>query len=138
MRSPERSPPVTSWREGTLRRTSSTSANSAPATVKRHATSVAGGTAATLSRIATNVPPQRSVAATIAATALRSAERALITRASSARQVAMFQRGEVDYLVAPDATGVGLNMAVPPVALGGREKSAGRRDRRRGSRPCLG
>src|ERR1044072_8340852 len=75
MRSPERSPPVTSWREGTLRRTSSTSANSAPATVKRHATSVAGGTAATLSRIAAKRPPPRTGAATVAATPRRGRHR---------------------------------------------------------------
>src|SRR5207249_3920403 len=37
-------------------------------------------------------------------------------------QVAMFQRGEVDYLVATDAIGMGLNMDVTHVAFAGLEK----------------
>ena len=45
-------------------------------------------------------------------------------------QVAMFQRGEVDYLVATDAIGMGLNMDVCHVAFAGLEKFDGRRDRR--------
>ncbi|MEO6255220.1 MAG: helicase-related protein [Sphingomicrobium sp.] len=45
-------------------------------------------------------------------------------------QVAMFQRGEVDYLVATDAIGMGLNMDVNHVAFAGLEKFDGRRDRR--------
>ena len=45
-------------------------------------------------------------------------------------QVAMFQRGEVDYLVATDAIGMGLNMDVSHVAFAGLEKFDGRRDRR--------
>src|SRR4249919_1555583 len=45
-------------------------------------------------------------------------------------QVAMFQRGEVDYLVATDAIGMGLNMDVRHVAFAGLEKFDGRRDRR--------
>jgi ATP-dependent RNA helicase SUPV3L1/SUV3 len=45
-------------------------------------------------------------------------------------QVAMFQRGEVDYLVATDAIGMGLNMEVTHVAFAGLEKFDGRRDRR--------
>ena len=45
-------------------------------------------------------------------------------------QVAMFQRGEVDYLVATDAIGMGLNMDVVHVAFAGLEKFDGRRDRR--------
>src|SRR4051794_40761367 len=45
-------------------------------------------------------------------------------------QVAMFQRGEVDYLVATDAIGMGLNRGVPHVAFAGLEKFDGRRDRR--------
>jgi ATP-dependent RNA helicase SUPV3L1/SUV3 len=44
-------------------------------------------------------------------------------------QVAMFQRGEVDYLVATDAIGMGLNMDVTHVAFAGLEKFDGRRDR---------
>ncbi|QIL01630.1 helicase [Sphingomonas sinipercae] len=45
-------------------------------------------------------------------------------------QVAMFQRGEVDYLVATDAIGMGLNMDVTHVAFAGFEKFDGRRQRR--------
>ncbi|MDV3256606.1 MAG: helicase [Sphingomonas sp.] len=45
-------------------------------------------------------------------------------------QVGMFQRGEVDYLVATDAIGMGLNMDVTHVAFAGLEKFDGRRDRR--------
>ena len=45
-------------------------------------------------------------------------------------QVAMFQRGEVDYLVATDAIGMGLNMDVAHVAFAGLEKFDGRRERR--------
>ena len=45
-------------------------------------------------------------------------------------QVDMFQRGEVDYLVATDAIGMGLNMDVRQVAFAGLEKFDGRRDRR--------
>src|SRR5688500_13692188 len=45
-------------------------------------------------------------------------------------QVAMFQRGEVDYLVATDAIGMGLNMDVTHVAFAGVDKFDGRRDRR--------
>jgi ATP-dependent RNA helicase SUPV3L1/SUV3 len=45
-------------------------------------------------------------------------------------QVAMFQRGEVDYLVATDAIGMGLNMDVGHVAFAGLEKFDGLRDRR--------
>ena len=45
-------------------------------------------------------------------------------------QVAMFQRGEVDYLVATDAIGMGLNMDVTHVAFAGLEKFDGHGDRR--------
>src|SRR6476469_8878409 len=45
-------------------------------------------------------------------------------------QVAMFQRGEVDYLVATDAVGMGLNMDVTHVAFAGLNKFDGRRERR--------
>src|SRR5215218_2401925 len=45
-------------------------------------------------------------------------------------QVAMFQRGEVDYLVATDAIGMGLNMDVTHVAFAGLDKFDGRRARR--------
>ena len=45
-------------------------------------------------------------------------------------QVAMFQAGEVDYLVATDAIGMGLNMDVSHVAFASLEKFDGRRQRR--------
>src|SRR3954451_21100151 len=45
-------------------------------------------------------------------------------------QVDMFQRGEVDYLVATDAVGMGLNMDVTHVAFAGLSKFDGRRRRR--------
>jgi len=45
-------------------------------------------------------------------------------------QVDMFQRGEVDYLVATDAIGMGLNMDVTHVAFAGLDKFDGRRQRR--------
>lgn len=46
------------------------------------------------------------------------------------RQVAMFQAGEVDYLVATDAIGMGLNMDVAHVAFASLTKFDGRRVRR--------
>lgn len=45
-------------------------------------------------------------------------------------QVAMFQAGEVDYLVATDAIGMGLNMDVNHVAFASLRKFDGRRSRR--------
>ncbi len=45
-------------------------------------------------------------------------------------QVAMYQAGEVDYLVATDAIGMGLNMDVDHVAFAGLGKFDGRRRRR--------
>ncbi|UVO51183.1 helicase [Sphingomonas sp. SUN019] len=45
-------------------------------------------------------------------------------------QVAMFQAGEVDYLVATDAIGMGLNMDVAHVAFAGLHKFDGKRRRR--------
>ncbi len=45
-------------------------------------------------------------------------------------QVAMFQAGEVDYIVATDAIGMGLNMDVAHVAFAGLTKFDGRRQRR--------
>lgn len=45
-------------------------------------------------------------------------------------QVAMFQSGEVDYLVATDAIGMGLNMDIAHVAFAGLHKFDGRRQRR--------
>ncbi|MFS0738271.1 helicase-related protein [Sphingomonas sp. 1P06PA] len=45
-------------------------------------------------------------------------------------QVAMFQAGEVDYIVATDAIGMGLNMDVAHVAFASLRKFDGRRQRR--------
>ena len=45
-------------------------------------------------------------------------------------QVAMFQSGEVDYLVATDAIGMGLNLDVAHVAFASLRKFDGRRQRR--------
>ena len=45
-------------------------------------------------------------------------------------QVAMFQAGEVDYLVATDAIGMGLNLDVAHVAFAGLSKFDGQRQRR--------
>ncbi len=45
-------------------------------------------------------------------------------------QVAMYQAGEVDYLVATDAIGMGLNMDVDHVAFAGLAKFDGKRRRR--------
>jgi ATP-dependent RNA helicase SUPV3L1/SUV3 len=45
-------------------------------------------------------------------------------------QVAMYQAGEVDYLVATDAIGMGLNMDVSHVAFAGLGKFDGKRQRR--------
>ncbi|WP_076070209.1 helicase-related protein [Sphingomonas montana] len=45
-------------------------------------------------------------------------------------QVAMFQAGEVDYLVATDAIGMGLNMDVTHVAFASLRKYDGKRQRR--------
>lgn len=45
-------------------------------------------------------------------------------------QVAMFQAGEVDYLVATDAIGMGLNMDVAHVAFASLDKFDGQRQRR--------
>jgi ATP-dependent RNA helicase SUPV3L1/SUV3 len=47
-------------------------------------------------------------------------------------QVAMFQAGEVDYLVATDAIGMGLNLDVDHVAFAGLHKFDGQRRRRLG------
>lgn len=46
------------------------------------------------------------------------------------RQVALFQQGEVDYLVATDAIGMGLNLDVTHVAFAGLSKYDGLRQRR--------
>jgi ATP-dependent RNA helicase SUPV3L1/SUV3 len=46
------------------------------------------------------------------------------------RQVALYQAGEVDYLVATDAIGMGLNLDIAHVAFAGLSKYDGRRQRR--------
>ena len=46
------------------------------------------------------------------------------------RQVALYQSGEVDYLVATDAIGMGLNLDVHHVAFAGLSKYDGQRQRR--------
>ncbi|MFA7588351.1 MAG: helicase-related protein, partial [Novosphingobium sp.] len=46
------------------------------------------------------------------------------------KQVALFQSGEVDYLVATDAIGMGLNLDVTHVAFAGLSKFDGQRKRR--------
>ena len=46
------------------------------------------------------------------------------------RQVALFQSGEVDYIVATDAIGMGLNLDVGHVAFAGLSKFDGMRKRR--------
>ena len=46
------------------------------------------------------------------------------------RQVELFQNGEVDYLVATDAIGMGLNLNVAHVAFAGLSKYDGQRQRR--------
>ncbi|MBD3729980.1 MAG: helicase [Sphingomonadales bacterium] len=46
------------------------------------------------------------------------------------KQVALFQNGEVDYIVATDAIGMGLNLDVNHVAFAALEKFDGRRKRR--------
>ena len=46
------------------------------------------------------------------------------------RQVAMYQSGEVDYLVATDAIGMGLNLDIEHIAFAGLSKFDGQRQRR--------
>ena len=46
-------------------------------------------------------------------------------------QVQLYQSGEVDYLVATDAIGMGLNLDVDHVAFAGLAKFDGQRTRRR-------
>ena len=44
-------------------------------------------------------------------------------------QVELYQNGDVDYLVATDAIGMGLNLDISHVAFSGTEKFDGRRMR---------
>ena len=89
----------------------------------------------------TRLPPRSAVVAFSAAGVYGIAEllrrqrggAAVVMGALSPRtrnaQVAMFQSGEVDYLVATDAIGMGLNMDVSHVAFGELTKFDGRRRR---------
>ena len=89
----------------------------------------------------TRLPPRSAVVAFSAAGVYGIAEllrrqrggAAVVMGALSPRtrnaQVAMFQSGEVDYLVATDAIGMGLNMDVHHVAFGELTKFDGRRRR---------
>ncbi|MGE0650281.1 MAG: helicase-related protein [Alphaproteobacteria bacterium] len=89
----------------------------------------------------TRLPPRSAVVAFSAASVYGIAEllrrqrggAAVVMGALSPRtrnaQVAMFQNGEVDYLVATDAIGMGLNMDVAHVAFGELAKFDGRRRR---------
>ncbi|MDX1486542.1 MAG: helicase-related protein, partial [Alphaproteobacteria bacterium] len=90
----------------------------------------------------TRLPPRSAVVAFSAAGVYGIAEllrrqrggAAVVMGALSPRtrnaQVAMFQNGDVDYLVATDAIGMGLNMDVSHVAFGELTKFDGRRRRR--------
>jgi len=53
-----------------------------------------------------------------------------LSPATRNRQVALFQSGEVDYIVATDAIGMGLNLDVTHVAFAGLTKFDGMRQRR--------
>ncbi len=89
----------------------------------------------------TRLPPRSAVVAFSAAEVYRIAEllrrfrggAAVVMGALSPRtrnaQVALYQAGEVDYLVATDAIGMGLNMNVDHVAFAGLRKFDGRRPR---------
>jgi len=84
------------------------------------------------------LPPRSAIVAFTAATVYELAERlrrrrggaAVVLGALSPRtrnaQVAMYQAGEVDYLVATDAIGMGLNMDVDHVAFASTSKFDGR------------
>jgi ATP-dependent RNA helicase SUPV3L1/SUV3 len=89
----------------------------------------------------TRLPPRSAVVAFSAAEVYALAElvrrqrggAAVVLGALSPRtrnaQVAMYQEGEVDYLVATDAIGMGLNMDVDHVAFAATRKFDGRRHR---------
>ena len=93
----------------------------------------------------TRLPPRSAIVAFSAAEVYRLAELirrqrggtgvvlgALSPRARNA-QVGMYQAGEVDYLVATDAIGMGLNMDVKHVAFAGLRKFDGRQPRALGA-----
>jgi len=90
----------------------------------------------------TRLPPRSAVIAFSAAEVYALAElirrqrggTAVVLGALSPRtrnaQVALFEEGQVDYLVATDAIGMGLNLALDHVAFAGLVKFDGRRPRR--------
>ncbi len=90
----------------------------------------------------TKLPPRSAVVAFSANEVYQLAEQlrrqrggtAVVLGALSPRtrnaQVALFESGEVDYLVATDAIGMGLNLALDHVAFAGLAKFDGRRMRR--------
>lgn len=90
----------------------------------------------------TRLPPRSAVVAFSAAEVYKLAEliraqrggTAIVMGALSPRtrnaQVEMFQSGDVDYMVATDAIGMGLNMDINHVALAGDVKFDGRRPRK--------
>ena len=89
----------------------------------------------------TRLPPRSAVVAFSAAEVYKLAEliraqrggTAIVMGALSPRtrnaQVELFQSGDVDYMVATDAIGMGLNMDISHVALAGTVKFDGRRPR---------
>jgi ATP-dependent RNA helicase SUPV3L1/SUV3 len=79
----------------------------------------------------TKLPPRSAIVAFSAGEVYAIAEmiRRLSPRTRNA-QVALYQDGEVDYLVATDAIGMGLNMDVNHVAFAGLNKYDGHRPRR--------
>ncbi len=87
------------------------------------------------------LPPRSAVVAFSAAQVYELAERVKARRGGAAvvlgalsprtrnAQVAMYQAGEVDYLIATDAIGMGLNLSVGHVAFAGLSKFDGRESR---------
>src|SRR5256885_8212619 len=98
-------------------------------------------------RKVTRLPPRSAIVAFAAADVFGLAELvrrqrggaavvlgALSPRARNA-QVGLFQAGEVDYLVATDAIGMGLNMDIDHVAFARLAKFDGRAPRKLGAAP---
>src|SRR6185503_16963623 len=92
----------------------------------------------------TRLPPRSAVVAFSAAQVYEMAELIRRTRGGAAvvlgalsprtrnAQVGLFQEGAVDYLVATDAIGMGLNMDLDHVCFAGFSKFDGRANRRLG------
>jgi ATP-dependent RNA helicase SUPV3L1/SUV3 len=88
-----------------------------------------------------SVPPRSAIVAFSASGVYELAERVRARRGGAAvvlgalsprtrnAQVALYQAGEVDYLVATDAIGMGLNLAINHVALAGLRKFDGKESR---------